>query len=225
MRRELEATSLGSRNPRKQQPWRQRVLAGAACAALIFGWTAGQPVSAQEPDGKETRTYGEYAVKAAFLYNFAKFTHWPAAAGGAEAAPIRVCVLGRDPFGTALDSFEGRRIRGRAVETLRVSTLAKARSCQVLFISASAAGNLAAILEELRQVPVLTVTDLPRGAAAPSIVRLETVAKKVRFAIDAERAAAAGLSFSSKLLSLAGPRGGTAAAAPRREVGGAEPSG
>ncbi len=225
MRRELEAIGLESRYPRRQRPWRRRALAGATCLALLIGWAAGQPAPAQGPDGDRTRTYGEYAVKAAFLYNFAKFTRWPEAAGGAGAAPIRVCVLGRDPFGAALDSFEGRRIKGRAVDTLRISTLAKARSCQVLFISASEADNLAAILEELRQVPVLTVTDLPRGAASRGIVRLETVAKKVRFAIDTERAAAVGLSFSSKLLSLAGPRSGTAAAGPAPQAGPAEPSG
>ena len=225
MRRGPEVVSLGFRYHRRHKPWRRIVLAGATCLALLFGWGAGQSAAAQGLGGGHTRTYGEYSVKAAVLYNFAKFTEWPDAAGRAGTAPIRICVLGRDPFGVALDVIDGRRIKGRVVVTARVSTVAGARSCQILFISASEADSVAAILGQLRQVPVLTVTDLPRGAAARGIVRLETVASKIRFAIDTERAATAGLSFSSKLLALAGPRTGTAAADPPLPVGRAEPNG
>lgn len=208
------------RYPQGRIPWCRNALAGAACLALAFGWSIAPPAAAQGPGGSgHTRTYGEYAVKAAFLYNFAKFTQWPDASGPAEMAPIRVCVLGQDPFGAALDAIHGRRIKARKVVTARVSAVAEARACQVLFISVSEADRLAAILGQLRREPVLTVTDLARGTEPRGIVHLETVAEKVRFAIDTERAAAAGLSFSSKLLSLAGPQGGTAAVVPPSRSG------
>lgn len=217
LRRTPLAASRRFRYRRRQKPWRRIVLAGAAGLVLLFGWGAGQSAALGQGLGQglnsdRTATYGEYSIKAAVLYNFAKFTQWPDTAGRAGPAPIRICVLGQDPFGAALGVIEGRRIRDRVVVTARVSTVVEAKSCQILFIGASEADSLAAILRQLHHVPVLTVTDLPRGAASRGIVRLETVAMKIRFAIDTERAAAAGLSFSSKLLALAGPRSGTAAA-------------
>lgn len=215
--------AISFRHRRRRKPWRRIVLVGATCLALLFGWGAGQSAAGQGLGqglgAGHTPTYGEYSVKAAMLYNFAKFTQWPDAVGGGGTAPIRICVLGRDPFGVALDVIEGRRIGDRVVVTARVSTAAEARSCQILFIGASEAGRLTAILGQLRHLPVLTVTDRPRGAASRAIVRLETVARKIRFAIDTERAAAAGLSFSSKLLALAGPRSGTATADPPPPAG------
>ena len=38
----------------------------------------------------------EYQVKAAFLYNFAKFVEWPATKLGDDGSPILVGVLGKE---------------------------------------------------------------------------------------------------------------------------------
>src|ERR1051325_6362323 len=45
----------------------------------------------------------EYPVKAAFLFNFAKFVEWPAVTFKNPEDPITICVLGQNPFGTALE--------------------------------------------------------------------------------------------------------------------------
>ena len=45
----------------------------------------------------------EYQVKAAFLFNFAKFVEWPAQAFKSADEPIEICVLGPNPFGSSLD--------------------------------------------------------------------------------------------------------------------------
>ena len=41
----------------------------------------------------------EYQVKAAYLFNLAKFVDWPPSAG---SGPLTICVARPDPFGTAL---------------------------------------------------------------------------------------------------------------------------
>jgi hypothetical protein len=89
------------------------------------------------------------------------------------------------------------------VTTARVSRFDEARLCQVLYISASEHDRLGAILARIENEPVLTVTDLPGFGSAEGIINFHTVANKVRFKIDTDHAAFAGLSFSSKLLSLA----------------------
>jgi hypothetical protein len=176
----------------------------ALCLALSLGPGMGGAPGAYAAGAGTPAGYGEYLIKAAFLYNFAKFTEWPGTADAYEGAPLEVCVLGRDPFGAALESIAGKRIKERIVTTRRVSRLDQARRCQVLFISASETHRLGTILARLGTAPILTVTDEPAGRGpSRGIISFQTIAEKVRFEIDTEHAAAAGLSFSSKLLSLA----------------------
>lgn len=146
----------------------------------------------------------EYLIKAAFLYNFAKFTEWPAAAFAAADAPLTICVLGEDPFGAALDAINGKEIRGRTVATRRLSDTTAAAECHVIFISVSEQTRLAGILESLRDRPVLTVADMPEFARTGGIINLKTNNEdRIRFDINVGRAQQAGLRMSSKLLSLA----------------------
>ncbi len=175
----------------------------AACLALLLGPAASGAAGAEPTRTAESPSYGEYLVKAAFLYNFAKFTAWPSAAYANGAAPLRVCVLGRDPFGTALESIDGKRIKQRLVATLRIARLDQASRCQILYISASERDRLGAILARLGREPILTVTDLPDLDSPGAMINFQTIADKVRFGINTDHADLAGLSFSSKLLSLA----------------------
>ena len=206
--RPAPAVSAG-RPPAVAPGWRRRTgLLGraatiVACLALLLGSAAGGAAGAEPTRTAKPAAYGEYLIKAAFLYNFAKFTEWPSDAYTNGAAPLRVCVLGRDPFGTALETIAGKRIRERLVATLRITRLDQARPCQILYISASERDRLGAILARLGREPILTVTDLPGFGAPGAMINFQTVADKVRFEIDTDHAAFAGLSFSSKLLSLA----------------------
>ncbi len=45
----------------------------------------------------------EYQVKAVFLFNFLQFVEWPPAAFPDANSPVRIGILGDDPFGPALD--------------------------------------------------------------------------------------------------------------------------
>src|SRR6266436_6507903 len=45
----------------------------------------------------------DYDVKAVYLYNFGRFVEWPASVA-AKSDAFTVCVLGQDPFGSALDA-------------------------------------------------------------------------------------------------------------------------
>ncbi len=47
----------------------------------------------------------QYRIKAAFLYNFAKFVEWPPEAFDDEDSTLVLGVLGDDPFGAALQSL------------------------------------------------------------------------------------------------------------------------
>ena len=77
-----------------------------------------------------------YEVKAAFLFNFAKFIEWPPGAFAAPRSPFVVCVLGPDPFGNILDdTLQGKTIGDRAFTVQRLKDKADVRHCQMVFVS------------------------------------------------------------------------------------------
>jgi YfiR/HmsC-like len=145
----------------------------------------------------------EYQVKAAFLYNFVKFVDWPATPAGKER-PIELCVLGKDPFGGALEHVvEGKMVNGRLLTIRHIGDIAAARSCHVLFISVSEAGRVTAITRAVDAWGVLTVSEIDRFSERGGIITFLMEGQRVRFQINPKAAASAGLKISSKLLQLA----------------------
>jgi hypothetical protein len=146
----------------------------------------------------------EYQVKAAFLYNFANFVQWPDDALGSAGAPLRVCVLGADPFGVALDdAFRGQIVQQRPVLIARGPTLATVGRCHILFLSQSEQARWPDLVKALRGMPTLTVADGAPLVRLGGMVSFVIEAKRVRFEINRGAAEHAGLRVSSKLLALA----------------------
>jgi hypothetical protein len=146
----------------------------------------------------------EYEVQAAYLFNFAKFTEWPATAFPQENAPIVLAVLGRDPFGNILDrTFSGQKIGARNFEIRRGARLEDIGACHILFVSGSESGRLEAVFEGLRNLNVLTVSDIEKFAGSGGTLGFFVDEKKIRFEANPDAAQRAGLKLSSKLLKLA----------------------
>ena len=149
---------------------------------------------------------GEYQLKAVFLFNFAKFVEWPPQAFADTRDPFTICVLGDNPFGSALDdATRGRTVANRPIAIRLVSNLPQARACQILFVSASERNRMHSILEALRNSCVLTVGDTEDFTANGGIVQFRMKDARVRIEIDAEAAGRANLRISSRLLSLVEP--------------------
>ncbi len=186
-----------------------------AVSALITG-AANAPAVQAGPDAANASASREYRIKAAFLYNFAKFTEWPAGAFADAKAPLRLCVLGEDPFHGALAALEGRTAKNSPIVAGRLSSGDPLGQCHLLFISASEHGRLGTILKSLRGMPVLVVGDTPHFARSGGTIRLEIVGNKVRFEINVGAAQNAKLKIDSRLLKLGRIVGKRAAFLPKR---------
>lgn len=157
-------------------------------------------LAAAEPD----RPLDEYQVKAAFLYNFARFVDWPPQAFAGPNEPLLICVLGEDPFGKALDNaVDGRKIEGRAIAVRRISDAHATRGCHMLFVSASERKRVLTLLASASGSGLLTVGDSDSATAEGMIINFILDGDKVRFAINVAAAERQKLRFSSRLLSLA----------------------
>jgi len=152
----------------------------------------------------QAQSSSEYQVKAAFLYNFARFVDWPAEAFAGSSGKLVIGVIGDDPFGGALDqAINGKMINGRPLVVLRLRWGQDLRSCHILFISSSEQKRLPQIIQSLRGASVLTVGDMWQFNQQGGIINLILEANKVRFEINSRGADQARLKISSKLLSLA----------------------
>jgi hypothetical protein len=145
----------------------------------------------------------EYLIKSAILFNFAKFAAWPEAAFSSPGAPLRICVLGDDPFGAALDTLNGKYVRDRPLTTKRIADVQEAAPCHILFVSASEKVRLSQILDHVAQLPILTVADINRFASAGGIIAMKEVHNRSRIEVNMGAADQAGVKLSSKLLRLA----------------------
>jgi YfiR/HmsC-like len=166
-----------------------------AVLALTFG---GLRASAQETGPSE------YQLKAAFLFNFAKFVGWPPSSFASPQAPFTICILGAGSFGHVIDeTLRGQTIRGRRVTVEHPGSTGQLRQCQMVFISAFESARLPAILHSLRGARVLVVGETPGFAAGGGAIQFDLVHDHIRFSINPAAAQRAGLRISSTLLSLA----------------------
>jgi YfiR/HmsC-like len=146
----------------------------------------------------------EYQVKAAFLYKFATYIHWPEATE-TTPAPFVVGILGKDPFGSSLGTVvRGQNVHGKAIVIRKLARAEEALHCDVLFVSSSERERLPQILGALGSAPVLTVGDMDRFAERGGMINLITTEDNhIRFDINKAAIDRAGLKAPSQLLRLA----------------------
>lgn len=146
----------------------------------------------------------EYAVKAAYLFDFGKFVRYTSSGGHNQNPTFDICILGQNPFGhTLADLTANEKLDGKPVRVLRVQTIEQARECSIAYLSASERGRMAHDLDELRGQQVLTVSDSSHFLQKGGIIQFVTVGDHVRFAVNLNAAHKAQISLSSELLKVA----------------------
>lgn len=147
--------------------------------------------------------HSEFEIKAAYLYNFGRFVEWPPESLENEKS-FQVCVLGRDPFGSALDKIlANEKIQGKPAIARRISEASAVKGCQVLFISSSEEARLGEILTVMDSKSVLTVSDISDFSARGGMIEFVRDQERVRFEVNLDAAEAARLTMSSDLLKVA----------------------
>jgi hypothetical protein len=146
----------------------------------------------------------EYQIKAAFIFNFAQFTEWPANAFAATNAPIVIGVLGTNPFAGFLENtVQNESVRGHPLVVHHYKTVEEIQTCHILYIGQSEGRRLQHIIAKLKGKPVLTVSDIPEVANEGVAIGFVTERNHVKLQINLEALKTASLTVSSKLLRLA----------------------
>lgn len=146
----------------------------------------------------------EYQVKAAFLFNFARFVEWPADAFSSADSALQICVLGQDPFGRDFEQvIVDKTVNGHRIEIAHPDGVPQARACQILFVAVSEKAPFPSILHGLKGASVLIVGDTPGFAALGGAINFVIDDGRVRFEINLKAAQLAHLKLSARLLTVA----------------------
>jgi YfiR/HmsC-like len=183
----LQRTGL-RRCPRVLQSRRKVCLLGVCLLAVVA----------------QAQSATEYQVKAAFLFNFARFVEWPPDAFPSADSALQICVLGEDPFGRDFEQvIVDKTVNGHRIEIAHPDGIPQARACQILFIAASERAHLPSILQGLKGASVLIVGDTPGFAALGGAINFVLDDSRVRFEINLKAAELAHLKISARLLTVA----------------------
>jgi hypothetical protein len=170
----------------------------AALAALVVAFSL-----VSRPAVLESQTTSTDEVKAAFLFNFAKFVEWPSGAS-TDSGPLVLGVMGSDRIADALSqTVKDKTAGGRTLTARRVSDSDDLARLHVLFVGVSEKSRLADVMKRVDDSSVLTVSDVDGFCQLGGMIRLMLEKNRVRFEINLEAAEHSGLKVSSKLLTLA----------------------
>lgn len=111
------------------------------------------------PAQAENLQLSEQKIKAGLLYNFLKYTRWPASALGDEAAPLVVCLLGEDPFEGGLEPMRTRSVNQRNIVIRELKSGAEITGCHLLFVPSGRQREWENMRASLSDQHVLTVGD------------------------------------------------------------------
>jgi len=147
------------------------------------------PKAAPEPD-----------VKAAFLLNFTKFIEWPQA-DSSPSAPFPICIWGEDPFGPVLDQIlQGEMVNGHPLVAQRLNRTSS-KACRIVYVDHNEKVDRD-ILEAFGP-GVLTVGEGESFTREGGMIAFVLENRRVRFNINLTATRNAGLTLSSRLLSVA----------------------
>jgi hypothetical protein len=144
----------------------------------------------------------EPALKAAYIYNFARFTEWPD--DPRTAQPLTICVLGDAAVGDALERVvKGRQLAGRTIIVSRVAAAQPKLACHVLYVSGTLAADLGLVVAGVQDAPVLTIGDAVDFTRAGGIAQFFFDRGQLHFNISRRAVKRARLQINARLLALA----------------------
>lgn len=166
-----------------------------ALAALLF-------LGPSQRLGAEPGPVTEPQVKAAYLYNFAKFVEWPPGAFPGGAAALTIAILGKGGGSEPFEALAGRQVKGRRVQVRQIGRVEECAGCQVLFIMPSERTRVKEILRAVPSSGVLTVSDIKNFCSLGGMIGLVTRNDRVQFEVNLGAAERAGFRLSSQMLKL-----------------------
>ena len=113
----------------------------------------------------------EFQVKAAFLFNFAKFIEWPAGTFADEQQPFTIGIIENNPFAIILEQTVSQKtVKGKTIVVKRCSSPEDLISCRLLFIGKLGRNHISLLIEKVKDAHILTVGEVDGFIQAGGII-------------------------------------------------------
>lgn len=148
----------------------------------------------------------EEQVKAAFVFNFAKFVEWPTQSFQDEKSSLNLCIAGQDKVEAALKLLDQREVQNHVLKIISLNeeiNQVKAKGCHILFIARSEKNRQVQWLSAVEQQPILTVADNLDLVKQGGMISLYLEAQRVQFVVNQSSTQNNGLKLSARMLQLA----------------------
>jgi hypothetical protein len=159
-----------------------------AALAVLNGVDAAGPVPVARED----------ELKAAYVFNFAKFVEWPAAT---PPNVLLVCFAGAPGVHAAFTGNQDKLIGSRRIVSRALSAGEDVSGCAILYLDYSAQSQPATQIHA--SGATLTISATPGFTRNGGMIEIFSEGNRLRFNINQENAKRAGLKISSNLLRLA----------------------
>ena len=148
--------------------------------------------------------YSEYDVKAAYVYNFAKFIKWPQNYFDKKDVLV-IGVYKNQNFGEVLERvLENKKIKNKFWEIIFINTIDEIEECDILFVSNCSGEESLKVLKKVNKKNVLTIgNNIPKFCQYGGIINFTPKGSRKRFEINNNAAIKHKINISSKLLTLA----------------------
>ncbi|PUE09367.1 hypothetical protein B9Z51_10835 [Limnohabitans sp. T6-5] len=174
----------------------QRASAGHTFLFLLATCSVGA-VQAQSSGPSAGQTVDR--IKAAYVYNFAKFVELP----GSDDKSIRVCLLGKDDLNGSMQSLNHRMAQGREILVRKDVTLDQLKDCTMAFVGEGDARLLPVVVRQLGNAPVLLVSDARQATDQGAHLSLIFNDDRVEFDVNLLNLQKSSIKASSQMLKLA----------------------
>lgn len=157
------------------------------------------------PLASQSQPANEYQVKAAYLYNFAYSSQWPAAGQPASNSPFVIGVVGADQefLRGLLAMIDGRTVDSHPITARIVRSEPEMRSCQIVFFHDTERKRVPAAIASLLSAPVLMVGEESSFLQQGGMINLVVQDGRIRFEVNRPAVDRVGITLSPALLQLA----------------------
>jgi predicted transcriptional regulator len=182
---------------------RRRIIFGSVLGGLLL-WT----LLGRGADTTPKAPRDEVTIMVRYLQALPSSVQWPTNTFATPEQSWRVGVLGPDRFEDKLEAALRNEKAGRRGETQRgfeiwhAQTLKDLPPCQIIFIALKDPDEIKNVLAELKDRPVLTVSEQDRFLYLGGIIEFSTQNRNVRMAINLDQARAANLKIPADMLEV-----------------------
>ena len=166
---------------------------------LVICSIAGGFVAAAEPV-----PVPEHQMKALYLFNFTKYVEWPGEVFAGTNACYTIGIFGAEDTYNDLQALTSdKTVNGRKLVVKRIAQADDAKKCHIVYLGRGSEKLETAVLETVRQIPVLTVGEHEDFLSRGGMVRFAREQNKLRVEIDLEASQKAHLTVSARLVPIA----------------------